>query len=260
MVEITDIAYMIMNIDNARLDHMNELRSHINEVTELYNKCVFYDCRRDDDLRAAVDRFKNIDIHWNMRRGHFGVWASTISAWEYIAKSSWDGVIVFESDATVHPHFDFLMKKYLPQLPEDWDVFSIHNPINQDGDYYFGYNYDENGTANGHQHYPTGSPYCNIDQPDLCRLFTGYGGCALMYSPKGAQKYLNHLAVKGIWSSSDCQILQNTKGTFPEPINGYCVKPMRTKPAGVILEAETQIHTTSDIDIISMIMEERGRT
>lgn len=68
-----------------------------------------------------------------------------------------------------------------------------------------------------------------------------------MYSPAGARKFLNHLAVKGIYSSSDCLIFQASKAKEIEQINGYSVKPRHTKPATVDIEAPTQIHNSDHI-------------
>jgi len=241
-----NIAYMLMDIDTSRKDYTDAIRVTIKEIPELINKAKFYDCRNDNELEDALERFKDVKWRWHPRRGHYGVWASTLSAWEYIANAPYDGVIVFESDSNVHKHFDFLMNKYVKQLPAGWDFFSIHNPHNQDGDFHYEYGYLPDGSLNGHVHYPgrEGAPYYDIGQPDLCRSFQGYGGCAIMYSPAGAQKWLRHIKEKGIWSSSDCQIFQASRGTEPETMLAVSVKPTKTKPAGVDVKAETQIHAS----------------
>lgn len=242
-----NIAYSIMSVDDSRKAWKGELRNVI-EYPELINKIVYYDTRRDEEYLEALKRFERFQWHWkNPRRGHFGVFVSTLSAWEYIAKSPYDGVIVFEDDATVHKDFHFLMNKYLPQLPEDWDFFSIHNPHNQNNDYLFEYDYLPDGSLNGHKHYPNGAPYYDIGSLDLCRSFQGYGACAIMYSPKGAARLLNFFEQIGIYQSADCAIFQASKATYPLKINGYSVKPARTKPANVHLEAPTQIHNTEMI-------------
>lgn len=245
-----NLAYSIMSVDDSRKSYKDDIRDSIKEVPELINKIVYYDCRVESELREATNRFSDFKWTWVPRAGHAGVWYSTISAWDYIATCEYDGVIVFEDDAQVHRDFDFLMRKYLPQLPENWDFFSIHNPHNQDGDFQIQYNYTLDGSPNGHEVYngQEGAPYYNINQPDLCRSFQGYGGCAIMYSPAGARKMLNHLAVKGIYSSSDCQIFQMAKATEIEHIYGYSVKPRITKPATVDIDAATQIHNSRQLD------------
>lgn len=254
-----NIAYSIMSVNNSRKDKKESLRSIIN-YPELINKIKYYDAREDDDLLAAVKRFSDVKWEWQkMRRGHFGVWASTISAWEYIAKSSYDGVLVFEDDAIVHKDFHFLMEKYLPQLPDGWDLFTIHSPHNQDGDFHWDYKFNERGEyGSGAIRYDKGAPCFDIEQPDLCRAYMGYGAVALMYSPKGAQKFLDYIYSEGVWSSSDCQIYQMSKFSGKDKVNGYCIKPQKTKPATTSLDSETQIHNTEEFDLGKMIEEARG--
>lgn len=243
-----------MSIDDSRRTYKDELRSHIKEIPELVNKITFYDCRNDDEYHTALKRFDRFEWKWKKshRRGHFGVWASTLSAWEYIASCPYDGVVLFEDDATVHKDFDFLMRKYMKELLRDWDFFSLHTPHNQSGDFRFQYNYKPDGSyAGGHRHFPAGAPNFLYGSEYLCKSYQGYGACAIMYSPKGAQRLLDFFEKNGIKMSADCHIFQASKATYPHPINGYSIIPGRTRPANVHLEAPTQIHDTEEIEDIN---------
>lgn len=240
-----------MSVNDSRKDKKDKLRSTIETIPELVNKITYYDARNSDELYSAVERFKNIDWVWKcQRKGHFGVWASTISAWEYIAKSSYDGVILFEDDAELHPHFDFLLRKYMPELPEDWDFFTLHSPHNQDQDFNWDYNFDKNGNyRDGAIRYENGAPVFDIGQKNVCRAYMGYGAVAIMYSPRGAQKFLDHVYSRGVWSSSDCQIFQMSKFSEGGGVNGYCIKPKETKPATTPIDSLTQIHNSDLFDL-----------
>lgn len=248
-----NVAYSIMSIDDSRKEYKDAIRDNIKDYAELINKIQYYDCRNDDEYEAAKERFKRFEWHWtNPRRGHFGVWVSTLSALEYIANCPYDGVIIFEDDAFLHKDFDFLMRKYTPDLPEDWDFFSIHNPHNQNNDFYNEYNYTPDGSlAGGHRNYPAGAPGFLYGSDNLCRSFQGYGACAIMYSPKGAEKLLSFFEQNGIKMSADCHIFQASKSTWPHRINGYSVRPNKTKPANVHLDAQTQIHNTEQIEDVN---------
>ena len=166
--------------------------------------------------------------------------------------------MLFESDAEPHKDFDFLMNKYLPQVPDDWDLFALCTPYNQDGDYHYQYTYDQYGTASGHKFYANCAPYYDIGQQDVCRVYQGYCAVAMMYSKQGALKLLRQFKERGVWSSGDCQILQICKGTEPEPFNGYTIKPGLTKPVTVDFHNKTTIHDTDHIDMNALLQEVRG--
>ena len=201
-------AYSIMTVDDSRAQRKKAIRAAVDlpEITDI----SWVDARRKVVAWRELEKRPWFKIKWRLTWGELGVWLSAVTAWEYLLESDLDALIVFEDDAIIEPTFNDGIKKYLEELPDDWDAVSLFVPENQRGDYYYNVTFNSTGDAvsyrRGNKRFHD-SIY-RIGDGLLCRTYQGYCNVAMMYSKSGAQKLLDLTKELGSYTPVDCFVFQ----------------------------------------------------
>lgn len=231
--------YTIISINDDRAEYKRMIR----ERTAFPEVVVpAFNARENDPIAelARRDLRVNNEYQWYPSRGELGIWLSVINAWEYAADSG-ETLVVFEDDAIPDPNFGEMVKYYCEELPGDWDYMALWVPENQKQDYYYNVTYDENGYPSIRGTLPEEQSLFRMEHPKLAKVYQGYGGVALMYSPAGAAKFLDLIRKQGLWSTSDCYLYLAAHAGW---VNGYAPHPNVEMPVHYDWSATTTIHDT----------------
>jgi GR25 family glycosyltransferase involved in LPS biosynthesis len=104
--------------------------------------------------------------------GELGVWASNYTAWVNFAESKYDHIILMEDDIQLSKNFNKLLYKYIDELPEDWDVFTVYIP--ESGNIRYRKRYDE----------------LNIGKENVCKVYQSWSCLCYVVSKSGAKKLI----------------------------------------------------------------------
>lgn len=176
--------------------------------------------------------------------GEWGVWMSNIHALCYGFRYPFtEPLIVFEDDAVIRPNFNMAWAQH---LPEDWDFAALWVPDNQYADINYRQVYNEIGHPRPVEQGETPYQY-RIDNPHFARAYNGYGGVAIAYSKRGADKTYKLAVEQGIEEPYDTWLY--TRSHLGE-LNGYSLLPERQ-----IVDYEwnqhvetTQVHNTPRLE------------
>lgn len=167
-----------------------------------------------EQFKAAREKFADVRFRpdiWPMAKmGELGVWHSQMIAWDYIAGQTND-VLVLEDDAILDPEFVDMFSRYLLQLPDKYDFYSVYTPKEQYADFYHNYIWDSNGYIIGlgrPEYHNLGAPWYLYGSKSMCKVFQGYSCVATLFSPKGAAKLLERARVTGMTTPVDCWIFE----------------------------------------------------
>lgn len=235
------IYYTIINIDDTRNDRISDIRSKINCIPELSPHSIrFFDGAKEEDIKYYKESFSEYPWRWQSpKAGEAGIWISTLSVWRFLEQSTIDYLLVLESDAIVPDDFNQRFWTLFSEVPEDFDFFSLCVPLNQHSDFRVAYEYDDFGTQSNHTFGTYDSvPFYDAGRENICRIYQGYNCTAMLYSRKGAARLLEQTRNKGIFSTSDCQIMQLTKSN--PRIDGYTTKPKVPN----LIDADYEIKST----------------
>ena len=217
--------YTIVSIDDSRNDKKADIRSAMHEHEEVLVES--FNGADDEQMHYARQRWPGIEpVGWNLSRGELGIWYSQIACWQWAAK--FGDLIVYEDDAIVNPEFDRVMRPYIHELPEDYDFFSLFVPDNQMQDFWYSVVYDAGGAPM--QVIRSWDERYNYNVPGLkhvVRVYQGYSCVANMYSQKGAQKLLDRLSVKHMYSPADCFVYMEAHQGI---LDGYAHHPDEERP------------------------------
>jgi GR25 family glycosyltransferase involved in LPS biosynthesis len=174
-------------------------------------------------------------------KGEMGIWLSVFDCWAY-ARDNNIHLVVFEDDAIITGEFNNMFHNWAITVPEDYDFLSLWVPDNQRQDYYYNVQYDEHGVPQtmGPNLREEKSLY-NYGNPQLAKVYQGYGTVATLYSPHGAAKLIHSAQNIGIYSPIDCYICQEA---HVGRANGYAPKPMFATAVSYDWKAETTVHKT----------------
>lgn len=160
-----------------------------------------------------------------MHKGEVGLWLSTVNSLRAIADGEHDHVILLEDDAVVKASFYRVLPQVMKELPADYDFFAWAVPQNQRIDYSYDRWFDEDGswtmnvgppiTKKESPHYLAGTKY-------VCKAYQGYRAVAIMYSKKGARKFLDLIEELGISSPTDIMLFTKHHTGY---LDGYTFFP-----------------------------------
>jgi GR25 family glycosyltransferase involved in LPS biosynthesis len=232
-----NVEYIIMTVDESRAALKADLRYEMRDYKEIEG-VEFIDGRIPGVLESALAaRGLPVKSH-AFHRGELALWLGTINAWERIAESDADGVIIFEDDAVVAPEFNLFMPAVWKELPEDWDFISLAVPSDQYIDYYYDRIFSVNGgwqLFSNNKLRENQSPHY-IGSKKVAKAYQGYALVSTMYSPKGARKALELVKADGFTQPADCWLFEMH---YRELLNGYA--PMPTVPKVVWFEEQGTI-------------------
>lgn len=177
---------------------------------------------------------------WAPELGELGVWLSQYRCWQWCANNNED-LIVFEDDAVPTPHFKEIYDEFYPQVPDDYDFIAWFVPDNQQQDYSYRIQYDTEGVPLPVIHSGDDGYEYDYGAKDMARVYQGYSCVCVQYSPKGAQKFIDIVKTRGIYTPVDCFLyLAAHRGA----VDGYAPKPYGPRPVIVDWNAPTEVHGT----------------
>ena len=101
--------------------------------------------------------------------GELGIFASNYTAWVNFAKSKYDHIILMEDDIQLSKNFNQLLNKYIDELPEDWDVFTVYIP------------------ETGNIRYKKDAKNLQIGKENVCKVYQSWSCLCYVVSKKGAK-------------------------------------------------------------------------
>lgn len=107
--------------------------------------------------------------------GELGIWASNYTAWEKFSKSNYDSIILMEDDIQLSKHFNSMLYKYMEELPEDWDVFTVYIP--------------ESGNIRYKKRYKE----LLIGKENICKVYQSWSCLCYVVSKSGAKKLMEEV-------------------------------------------------------------------
>ena len=153
---------------------------------------------------------------WPSRSGIIGVWASNYEAWMAFLETDADVLYIFEDDASISPNYDLITKRYIQELPEDWDFFSTFVP------------------RDCYQWYEGEPDTFEIGAPNVCKNYQDWSCAAYVVSRAGIQKVLGNIAEHGISDPIDYYMFNVSQLHNPTiKFNTYTIKPGSYKPVGL---------------------------
>ena len=239
--------YCIISVDDTRDANKNRIRDLMSWPEA---KVDFVDGRIPEVLRSAKQKWHSVSTPGPYKAGEFGIFYSVLNCLEYGADNS--GILYFEDDAIPVDDFEKRMEIYVDRLPNDADVFAVWSPHNQKGDYRNIREFDSGGVPKyGRKSTPVS--IFEYGDPELSRLWQGYGNVAMAFTKRGCEKTLEYVHEKGFFSPIDCLICI---GSHTGRLNGYALKPQAASLVNYNWNRPTTIHQ-SKWDYIEKLMEEK---
>ena len=104
--------------------------------------------------------------------GELGIWASNYTAWVNFSESQHDHIILMEDDIQLAKDFSAKLYKYIDELPEDWDVFTVYIP------------------ETGNIRYKGGAKDLQIGKENVCKVYQSWSCLCYVVSKSGAKKMI----------------------------------------------------------------------
>jgi GR25 family glycosyltransferase involved in LPS biosynthesis len=198
MIDLKDICYSIISINDRAIDNTTNTRNMLNEFKEIFFDCV------DGNTQDAKKILKNYDISisgWNWHsppiKGELGIWLSNINLFKKMLDNNIKNVLLFEDDAIISNNFNNTLASVLKDLPNDYDFLSLVFPSSSK------YLYKEDA---------------DIGLKTICSSkYNHFGTYAILWSNSGAKKMLNLLSDIGITCPIDIHLYSI--------MDGYSIKP-----------------------------------
>lgn len=231
--------YNIISVDDSRQAYKDKIRAAV-PFEEVRIPTV--DARYDLDIPLELNkRGLWIVPGKSFTRGEIGVWLSVFDCWVWCAEHN-EELITFEDDAIIKEFFTQKFVEFYRELPRDFDFMTLWIPHDQMVDYQYDLVYDEVG-------YPTivgpnrniALSLFNFGSYCLARAYNGYGNVAVLYSPKGAQRFIERARATGIFEPVDCYLYLQAHAGY---CNGYGPKPFYSQLVDYDWRTQTTIHTT----------------
>jgi len=122
------------------------------------------------DAQIKIDPKGWLGEGW--KPGELGIWASNYTAWVNFAKSKHDHIILMEDDIQLAKDFSTKLYKYIDELPEDWDVFTVYIP------------------ETGNVRYKKGAKDLQIGKENVCKVYQSWSCLCYVVSKSGAKKMI----------------------------------------------------------------------
>ena len=104
--------------------------------------------------------------------GELGIWASNYTAWTNFSKSEYDNLILMEDDIQLTKTFNESLIKYIKELPDDWDVFTVYIP------------------DTGNIRYKKNKESLLIGKGNICKVYQSWSCLCYVVSKNGALKMI----------------------------------------------------------------------
>lgn len=180
--------YVIFSVDDSRKQYTDSIRAHLGE-SFWFNEVPFYSVDgRDNPTEAQWQIVRHADIDWQEgtpRLGQLGIWANVLKAISTHAR--YEPLLTIEDDAILNTYFHEFFWTITAKLPKDTDAFSLFLPRDQD-----------------HVHNRSASELWVA--PGICKAYQVYGGVSMLWTPKGAEKFISLVRRDGVQDQWDNQL------------------------------------------------------
>jgi GR25 family glycosyltransferase involved in LPS biosynthesis len=105
--------------------------------------------------------------------GELGIWASNYTAWVNFYESKYDHIVLMEDDIQLSKDFNQKLYKYIDELPEDWDVFTVYIP------------------ETGNIRYKGSGKSLHIGKENVCKVYQSWSCLCYVVSKTGAKKMID---------------------------------------------------------------------
>jgi hypothetical protein len=153
-------------------------------------------------LKKYID-LRKISLCGSFRFGAVGLAFTTFLAYKKLLETDYEMFLIFEDDAELNTNSVNLTKKYLEEVPENFDVLSLY----ENKAFYSKYN-------TSHE----------IGLENICRFYNDRSTLVYAISRSGIQKYYEHFKIL-IDLPVDLYLFDNKKNT-----NKYAIKPTAPQP------------------------------
>lgn len=219
--------YHIISMNDDRLATKNLIRERVTglEAAEVET----FNAYENDAVSFLADNGINLRRElWIPKIGEAGIWASIVKCWQWCIEND-EELLVFEDDAIPVEDFQAKFDEFHKNLPKDYDFAAIWVPENQRNDYFYAVAYDENGCP---QHIPKylamdpslESMYQLPDRHPVAKVYQGYGGVSMLFSPKGSREFLEISRKFGVYTPIDCHFYL-TAHRPEDCVEGYAPHP-----------------------------------
>jgi GR25 family glycosyltransferase involved in LPS biosynthesis len=147
--------------------------------------------------KINIDPYGHKGNGWKL--GELGIWASNYSAWKNFGKSEHEMLMLMEDDIVLSKVFNEKLCKYLEELPDDWDFFTVYIP------------------SFGNIRYKVNKLGLDIGKENVCKVYQSWSCLCYVVSKSGAKKLLKEVQ-KPVTSPIDHWLFYN------ENLNGYAIK------------------------------------
>lgn len=219
--------YHIISMNDARLFTKGMIRREM-QGASLANVETF-NAYENDSVRFLEQHGIKLDWDvWKPKVGELGIWASVVNCWNWCVENNED-LLVFEDDAIPVQGFIQKFNQFYNNLPKDYDFAAIWVPENQRGDYYYSVIYDDDGCPRQVPRelaVPFGSEsmYEIPGRYPVSKVYQGYGGVSMLFSPGGSRKLFELSRKFGLYTPVDCHFYlsahrpnNNVSGYAPHP-------------------------------------------
>lgn len=141
------------------IDTPTIVMKNTNDVKEFYKK---------SKLKIYPKGFE--DNGW--KPGELGIWASNYTAWNNFYNSKYDHLMLMEDDIQLSSNFNKMIYKYVDDLPDDWDVFTVYIP------------------RTGNVRYKSNYKDLMVGKENICKVYQSWSCLCYIVSKSGAEKII----------------------------------------------------------------------
>jgi GR25 family glycosyltransferase involved in LPS biosynthesis len=127
----SNICFNIFHIPQLGEDYARRFACYINlkQILSLkYNNLnsETIKIQNSDDYDNFIKNYYKLNVRDLLTYGEIGLWASNLVAFDNFLKSEYDYLMLLEDDVVLYNNFFELFEGYIEELPEDFDIFSLH--------------------------------------------------------------------------------------------------------------------------------------
>lgn len=202
-----EIKYHTISINDERKENKDLIDFVLNNKNKINIESL--NAKNEKDLDKFYKDNPEFKFGWNgFKLGEIGNFGSHYNAWKYLINSNFENIIIFEDDCLIDEKFIEYYKTYMPNVPKDYDVFSIYIDANQYPRY-------------ESKHYI--NEYISLGYQDWSTL-------CYVVSKKGAEKLCNYLKDFGMDRPTDWFIF---RGGHEGKFNVYSLNPETKVPVSI---------------------------
>jgi GR25 family glycosyltransferase involved in LPS biosynthesis len=192
-------------LDSMMSEFATELDTPTINIYSEYTLLSFY---KDNEDICIDPKGMQVAPEWDISRyngwrfGELGIYASNLTAWKNFLASDFEYAVLMEDDFQINNTFKDHLTEYMQELPDDWEVLSMHMNPNEDDRF--------------NEHY-------DIGKPNVCKTYHRLSMACYVINKRFVRKALE-LIKTPITEPFDVYVLNE-----PYKFNSYSIKPGKPK-------------------------------